>query len=244
MRAFLVAFVCATHALQVTRRSLVAALPAAALLPRNARAADELVDVYFGCGCFWHVQHELVEAERRILGRSDAELTARTAYAGGASTGANGEVCYHNVLFKSDYGNFGHGEIVSMRIPQGKVYDFSAEYFKLFNAAGERPDQFGDRGTEYRNLVGLPGGRESPLMAEVLRASMDTGDKVDFAVGKGGDADAKALVWVMDNGKFPAYRAENYHQFHDGFARGENYPNTYNDLTKQLKLEDTTCPAF
>lgn len=30
-----------------------------------AVADDELVDVYFGVGCFWHIQHEAVEAERR-----------------------------------------------------------------------------------------------------------------------------------------------------------------------------------
>ncbi len=34
----------------------------------NANAVEtneELIDVYFGCGCFWHVQHEFVEAEKR-----------------------------------------------------------------------------------------------------------------------------------------------------------------------------------
>ena len=37
-------------------------------LPATAEEGDE-IDVYFGCGCFWHVQHEFVEAEKRILGR-------------------------------------------------------------------------------------------------------------------------------------------------------------------------------
>ena len=32
---------------------------------------------------FWHVHHELIEAERNILGRSDEKLTSRAAYAGG-----------------------------------------------------------------------------------------------------------------------------------------------------------------
>ena len=35
------------------------AAPAAA----SAVGDDELVDVYFGCGCFWHVQHEFIVAE-------------------------------------------------------------------------------------------------------------------------------------------------------------------------------------
>ena len=47
----------------------------------------------------------------------------------------------------------------------------------------------------------------------------------------------------MDSDKFPAFRAENYHQFHDGFARGENYPDAYNSLRDGL-LEDTACPPF
>lgn len=31
--------------------------------------------VYFGAGCFWHVQHEMVETERKVLGRKDTEIT-------------------------------------------------------------------------------------------------------------------------------------------------------------------------
>ena len=81
----------------LTRRSFLAGaaaaplLSSAALLVRPSPAAgagpDELIDVYFGCGCFWHVQHELLVAERKILGRKDADLTARCGYAGGLSTG-------------------------------------------------------------------------------------------------------------------------------------------------------------
>ena len=43
---------------------------------------DGLIDVYFGVGCFWHVQHEFVEAEARLLGRRGTEYTSRTGYAG------------------------------------------------------------------------------------------------------------------------------------------------------------------
>lgn len=32
---------------------------------------------------FWHVQHEFVEAEKAILGRSDNKVTSRAGYAGG-----------------------------------------------------------------------------------------------------------------------------------------------------------------
>jgi hypothetical protein len=62
-----------------------------------ADATDEtLVDVYFGVGCYWHIQHEFAQAERDILGRTDLQLTARTGYAGGTGIGPEGRVCYHN----------------------------------------------------------------------------------------------------------------------------------------------------
>ena len=74
MKLYLLLAVTANALKAPTRRSLIAAVPAlvAPLTGQPAVAAtDELVDVYFGCGCFWHVQHEFVEAERKILGRKD-----------------------------------------------------------------------------------------------------------------------------------------------------------------------------
>ena len=93
---------------------------------------EELVPVYFGCGCFWHVQHEFVEAERNLLGRTDSQLTARAGYAGGrAGSDANGRVCYHNAAQVADYGKLGHAEVVSLQIPASKYNDFAVEYCKL-----------------------------------------------------------------------------------------------------------------
>merc|ERR1719453_2146383 len=67
-----------------------------AKVPLPSMAADEdLIPVYFGCGCFWHVQHEFVEAERRILGRKDSALTSLAGYAGGRAGAKEGKVCYH-----------------------------------------------------------------------------------------------------------------------------------------------------
>ena len=94
--------------------------------------------------------------------------------------------------------------------------------------------------------MGLPGGTQSPLAKELVAASIAEGDKLDFGKGKGDDADAKALAWVMDTNQFPFYQAEPYHQFHDGFAWGEDYPNSYNNLAKSLYksklVADTGCP--
>mmetsp|Transcript_23923 Transcript_23923/g.35962 ORF Transcript_23923/g.35962 Transcript_23923/m.35962 type:complete len:291 (-) Transcript_23923:47-919(-) len=236
-----------------TRRSFLAGLATASTLatvatsfPSPASADDdELIDCYFGCGCFWHVQHEFVEAERKILGRSDDQITSRAGYAGGKAGALDGKVCYHNAGNVADYGKLGHAEVVSMRIPSSKFYDFAVEYCKLFDKDGFRPDQFGDRGTEYRNLVGIPGGKSSALAELLVKASVDTGDKLDFAVGKGDDRDVPKVSFIMDTSEYPSFVGEQYHQFHDGFAFGENYPNSYNSLASAFakKGEDFgKCP--
>jgi hypothetical protein len=43
--------------------------------------------------------------------------------------------------------------VVGVTIPSEKVTDFAQEYFSLFSAYGDRPD-IGDRGPEYRSLIG------------------------------------------------------------------------------------------
>jgi peptide methionine sulfoxide reductase MsrA len=194
---------------------------------------DPLIDVYFGCGCFWHVQHEFVMAEQKILGRSDDQITARAGYAGGLAGAKDGKVCYHNAGNVADYGKLGHAEVVGLTIPKSKFYDFAVEYFQLFDASGNRPDQAGDRGTEYRSLVGIPGGARGEYAKILVDASIATGDKLDFGIGKGDDKDVRKTSFVMDNtGEkgFPFYVAEQYHQFHDGFNLNENYPGSYNKL--------------
>ena len=237
-----------------TRRALLRSGAAAAFtavspiaIPQPALAdEDEIIPVYFGCGCFWHVQHEFVEAERKILGRKDGEITSRAGYAGGNAGQKNGKVCYHNAAMMSDYGSLGHAEVVAMNIPSKSFSAFAKEYFELFDGKGNRPDQMGDRGGEYRNLVGVPGGAKGPYASLLVDASKAVGDKLDFAVGKGDDADVRALAFVMDSAKFPFYAAEPYHQFHDGFAWGEDYPNSYNNLAKAFVksggVKDTGCP--
>ena len=209
---------------EMRRGVLQAAAALAVSAPFAATAEEEAIPVYFGCGCFWHVQHEFVEAERKILGRKDSQLTALSGYAGGNAGAKNGKVCYHNAALMSDYGSLGHAEVVGMRIPPSKFYDFAVEYAKLFDEKGNRPDQNGDRGPEYRNVVGIPGGAKSPLAKVLVEASAKNGDKLDFASGKGDDPDARAVAFVMDSNAFPFYQAEPYHQFHDGFAWGEDYP--------------------
>lgn len=100
-----------------------------------AAAKDEVKEesVYFGVGCFWHIQHEFVAAERELLGRDDHQLTAAAGYAGGKATGSQGRVCYHNLQGIADYGKLGHGEVVGLQLPTDRIVDFSKIYFSLFN---------------------------------------------------------------------------------------------------------------
>lgn len=208
---------------------------------------EDLIDVYFGCGCFWHVQHEFALAEKRILGRSSDALTARTAYAGGKAGALDGKVCYHNSKRISDYGSLGHAEVVSLRIPPSSFKEFAIEYVNLFDKNGFRADQAGDRGSEYRNLVGFPGGAKSDVyLKQLVDASKENDDKLAFAEGLGDDPDRRALVFVMDTKSFSPFVAEQYHQFHDGFALGEGYPQSYNDianiLAKSGTLGSSDCP--
>jgi len=226
--------------------SLLVSSPVVLPEPALAEGDDEIQEVYFGCGCFWHVQHEFAKAEKTILGRSDDELTARAGYAGGklGRGKKDGKVCYHNGAGASDYGKLGHGEVVSLKIPTSKFQEFAVEYCKLFKD-GMRPDQGGDRGLEYRNLVAFKGGSNNALTQQLIEASKATGDQLGFGVGKGSDDDIPKLVWIMDIDEFPFYVGEAYHQFHDGFAFGENYPDKYNALSQKYvnKGEDFgTCP--
>jgi len=231
------------------QKQLVLPFAAAAAIPppANAAAPDDELEIYFGAGCFWHIQHEFVEAEQRILGRKALDCTSRAGYAGGKALGPDGKVCYHNAGQVADYGRLGHAEVVNMKIPASKYPDFVLEYCKLFSDEGYRPDQFGDRGPEYRNLVGVPGGVGSVYAKQLVEvSSKQGGDKLDFAKGKGDDPDRRSLVFVMDTAEYPFHIGEQYHQFHDGFNFGENYPAKYNDLASQLAkagtLGTSSCP--
>jgi len=214
--------------------------------PHRAVAADAaaLEDVYFGAGCFWHVQHEFALAEKQLLGRKDNELTSLTGYAGGTKTDAEGRVCYHNFKSIADYGKLGHGEVVGMSIPQSSVGDFAVEYFKLFGDKGERADPM-DKGGEYRSLLGLPGGRNHPMFNQVEAAASNQG--MTLVDGKGNDPDTlgKRLVYVMDSKKFPFYQAEVYHQYHNDFLTPA-YGKKYNDLADAAvddgRIKFTGCP--
>lgn len=200
-------------------------------------AAD--IDLYFGVGCFWHIQHEIIQAERDILNRLDSELTALCGYAGGTGVNGFGGVCYP---YYSTDGALKHAEVVGFRIPEEKLPEFATVYWSLFVGINRVDVQ--DVGPDYRAVLGFSGGIQNAEYTEIFRNAQGT-QKFDLLEGQGGDADTLgvAQVWVMDSDDFPFFQAEAAHQFHDDMV--EKYPQDYNDLREAFlmdcRLRPTPC---
>mmetsp|Transcript_145835 Transcript_145835/g.257234 ORF Transcript_145835/g.257234 Transcript_145835/m.257234 type:complete len:308 (+) Transcript_145835:78-1001(+) len=229
--------------------ALAAAAGVAAGMPVTpATAAGEpSVKMYFGAGCFWHVQHEFVGEEVAALSRGPGTVTALSGYAGGTMQGTEAKtVCYHNPRQQTDYGELGMTEVVQVEIPQSQVPRFARKYISLFGEKGYRHDPM-DRGGEYRSAIGLPGGESSPLFSEIKNAV--AGSPMKLVSGKGDEPDTirDKAVLVYDSDKFPFYPAEVYHQFHDDFM-GAPYGRAYNALQKQALevgfIKKTGCPEM
>lgn len=222
--------------------SMLVALPAA-LQP--VQAAPNEIQVYFGQGCFWHVQHEIIGQEVQQLGRKQEEWTALTGYAGGEKAGGGNKVCYHNLAMAPDYGQLGFTEVVQVSIPESKLQDFAKAYIDEASSsrAGRHDPQ--DRGTEYRSAIGIPGGIDGPLFQQVEAANQG---RLQLVTGKGGDPDTvyTKKVWVYDSTKFPFYQGEVYHQFHDDMS--DKYSKAYHSakpiLTKSGLIHEVGCPEF
>ena len=206
---------------------------------------------YFGCGCFWHVQHDVVtRVEEGALGRmADRELSAFTGYAGGLRASNDGKVCYHSgALFgnadNADYGALGHAEVVSLALDVSNA-TLAARVAQIFFdstcVGGVRRD-LQDVGAEYRSLIGLPGGLASPAARPFQAAAARRG--ISLQAGEGADPDKRGVVYVMDTARFPFYQAETFHQFHDDMS--EAYGGAYNALRVRYEasgaIGPTGCP--
>lgn len=203
---------------------------------------DQGVQIYFGCGCFWHMQHEFAmfeKSEKSGLARQDSELTARAAYAGGKKCGPDGLLCYHNLknYQEADYGLLGHAEAVELDVPLDSFDGFAQKFWEVC-PLGQRQDPQ-DVGGEYRSVVGLPGGINSELARRLQQA---TGPGVTLVAGAGGEPDTlnSGKVFVYDTKDFPARTAEKHHQFHNDMRA--TYGDDYNNLRKTL-AKDTSCPG-
>merc|ERR1712023_145167 len=171
-----------------------------------------------------------------LLGRTTAQtITTRAGYAGGTrvpkgSSNPPDKVCYHNQKGYFDYGKMGYGEVVGLSIKPSNYDDFAKLYFSLFVPYGQgirdRNDPM-DKGGEYRSLVGIPGGINSPLFASLKKYADNIGYKLVEGVGNEPDTLLKSTVYVMNSENFPFYRGEVYHQFHNDF-QGRPYTKKYN----------------
>ncbi|CAE7397834.1 unnamed protein product [Symbiodinium natans] len=112
---------------------------------------------------------------------------------------------------EADYGQLGHAEVVVMTVPQDDMGSIAGRFFQACPGGLRRDVQ--DVGGEYRSVIGLPGGIESPLMAQVRAEA----GKTKLVAGRGDDGDTlgTGTVLVYDTAQFPAHVAEKYHQFHD-----------------------------
>jgi hypothetical protein len=153
------------------------------------------------------------------------------------------QVIHNYGIHISDYAPLGHAEVVRISVPESSFPSFCIEYFNLFSSKGYQPDQWGEHGSKYRNLVGVLGGVSSQYSKELIAALKSAGDKLDFAAGKGNDPDLSGLCFNMDSASFSFNMAEQYHQFHAGFNLGENYPISYNSLADKL-VEERTSNCF
>ncbi|CAK9061445.1 unnamed protein product, partial [Durusdinium trenchii] len=179
--------------LPTQRRRALAYLFAVSGQSARAEEGQPGVDIYFGQGCFWHVQREMVLWESKFLGRSGGDITSMAGYAGGQLVKKQ-PVCYHNVEFPArDYAKLGHAEVVKVSsIPEDKVAAFAKAY--LDSVAAEqpagRPDPQ-DVGAEYRAMIGLSGGSSSPLFKDIAAANAD---RLKLAVGQGLDPDTAQIL--------------------------------------------------
>jgi len=215
--------------------------------------------VYFGNGCFWGRQKEFVDLELNALGRSLNEVSSVAGYAGGPYTASDGRVCYYYAPPETLYERLGHAEVVGVELrgtpeeQRTQLREFARLYFKQFRRSpfGMMRQDPQDEGPGYRNVIGIPGGMNSSLMAivqEENRNNMEMLAGKGNLFGKGGNPsedDVVNRVYVMDSRKFGFHPAEVYHQFHNGL--GKAFPKWYTGDLKRIALDNgiiraTGCP--
>ena len=94
------------------------------------------------------------------------------------------------------------------------------------------------------------GGDPFGVWGQVLRAAHDEArgrssgrSAMALEAGQGSDPDTlgKGLVWVLDADRFPFYRGEMWHQFHDDM--GERYSAAYHSIKKSLEKNGRVAPT-
>lgn len=221
---------------------------------------DPSRSVYFGNGCFWHTQYDLVVLEQEVAGvfknRSDRDVTSLVGYAGGRYQSASGTACYHGLPW-TDYSKLGHAEVVSITldaisgpIAQAQISALAKLYFEHGFATVEEGRQRldpQDTGAEYRNAIGLPGGMDNselwPLIAAANTFAMPL---VRGTGGNQDDTEDEYVVYVYDSLQYVFFRGEASHQFHPNTVVQRAVPSSYTNDLKQVqadmgRLDSTGC---
>lgn len=247
---------------------IAAAVAVLSLSHAPAASADEVLatasnagvpTVYFGNGCFWGRQKDFIDTEL-ALGRSKEELSALVGYAGGKRSGPDNRVCYYFSDPRTIYEKLGHAEVVGLDLSsdvtaaEQEFRNFAQTYFKQFKKTrfGMMRQDPQDAGPGYRNVVGLPGGVGSPFFKLLQEANVNgmelrAGQGNEYTKGVPTEEDLLNVVWVVDSNQLPFYRAEKYHQFHNGI--GKAFPAEYtrdlkNNLARMGKIDPTGCPEL
>lgn len=213
---------------------------------------DPSRSVYWGNGCFWHTQYDLVVLEQdaagAFAGRSDHSVTSLVGYAGGRYQSAGGTACYHG-LPGNDYSKLGHAEAVSITLDaitgasaRAQVAALASVYFEhgfatVDGGKRQRLDPQ-DTGAEYRNVIGLPGGMDNAELWPIIEAANVHG--MQLARGTGGtrdDTEDEYVVYVYDSRQFPFFRGESSHQFHANSVIGRPVPSSYTRDLKKVQRE-------
>lgn len=220
----------------------------ASILQASGLDESTSVRVYFGNGCFFAHQNLFIEGfERKVLNRTDANLSAIAGYAGSPKTGPRGAACYHNPSNFSDYGRLGHAEAVEVEVPFKSLDAAFAVYFDSFvqvdKGLWSRFD-FYDQGAEYRSLLGVPGGIKNDAVMEAVRRS--NVHNLTLLPGQGSDPDTffTNTVFVMDSLQYPFIQAELCLQFHDDSQAkyGDSYHALRKGFERSGRVVSTVCP--
>lgn len=260
-----------------------------------AHAETPPTTVYFGNGCFWGRQKDFVDVEQGMLKRSAEQTSAVVGYAGGRTTSPDGKVCYYYSKDPANvYERLGHAEVVQLQLDAGdeakQMQMFAERYFSQFKRSPfggmqrlvRELGQYSmvtkqhlhmqdpqDKGPGYRNVVGIPGGMDSPLYPAFAAANKNgmklvRGSGNELVRGRPTEDDVLNTVYVVDSTKLPFFpvrchvhhrappctrslrvQAEQYHQFHNGI--GAAFPKEYTRDLKRAsqqagRIGPTGCP--
>ena len=220
---------------------------------RSSGPSTQETRIYFGAGCFWHIQYEFVRAEQDATGpfcggRDDAGVSSLAGYAGGKWQSPLASVCYHGMPH-ADYGRLGHAEAISIRLDESnasaQLSALAATYFGLFRSVmcsraephcadgrrRQRPDP-ANNGPEYRNVIGFPGGMDDRTKMALISSENVNGMPV--LRGGGDDDESEYVVYIYDSSEYPFFAAEPYHQLHSDPVLAPAMPESYKRVLRNV----------